>query len=128
MVQLAHWGLAGEEAWVLLLRDARITAALLLGQEVLLPPINFDPAVMLVASLIHFGLSILYAAALLPLRTPRRSIALLIGAGFGLVLYAVNLHGFTWLFPWFVEARGSSAIVAHVVFGMTAMEVLRRNA
>ena len=126
LAQLGLWWLAGEPAVALLLRDARLTAALVLGHEVLPPPAGFDLAVMLVASLIHFGLSLLYAALLFPFRRARLVAALFIGSGFGTVLYAMNLHGFTLLFPWFVEARGGITFVAHLVFGMSAMETLRR--
>jgi hypothetical protein len=44
-----------------------------------------------------------------------------VGAGFGALLYCVNLYGFTAIFPWFTEARGGITFVAHLVFGVTAM-------
>jgi hypothetical protein len=126
LVQLGLWWMAGENAVALLLRDARLTAALVLGRDVLPPPADFDLIVMLVASLIHFGLSLLYAALLFPLRPAQPTSAFAVGSVFGALLYVVNLHGFTLLFPWFVEARGGITLVAHLVFGMTAMETLRR--
>ena len=43
-----------------------------------------------------------------------------------MVLYAVNLHGFTLLFPWFVAARGGITLTAHIVFGVAVMMTLRR--
>lgn len=127
IAQMGLWWLAGEQVATLLLRDARLTAALLLGHKVLPPPADFDLAVMLVASLIHFSLSLLYAALLFPFRRAPLVTAFLIGSAFGAVLYALNLHGFTLLFPWFVEARGAITLVAHLVFGVTAMETLRRT-
>ena len=41
----------------------------------------------------------------------------ILGVGFGLVLYAVNFYGFTYMFPWFAEARHWATIVAHMAFG-----------
>lgn len=125
LAQLGLWWLAGENAATLLLRDARLTAALVLGREVLPPPAEFDVTVMLVATLIHFSLSLLYAAALLPLSRLRRIGALIVSILFGTALYAVNLHGFTLLFPWFAETHGAITFVAHLVFGVAAMITLR---
>lgn len=125
-VQLLLWWLAGEDAVELLLRDARLTAALVLGRNVLPPAAGFDVAVMLVASMIHFTLSWFYAAVLYPMRTSRQLSALCIGMAFGVVLYVVNLHGFTWLFPWFAASRGVITLLAHVTFGIAVMETLRR--
>ena len=124
--QIGLWWLAGENAVELLLRDARLTAALVLGREVLPPPVDFNAAIVLVASLIHFGLSLFYAALLSPLSRVRVVGALAIGSVFGAGLYVVNLHGFTLLFPWFAAARGGITLTAHLVFGVTAMETLRR--
>lgn len=125
LAQLGLWWVTGEHAAELLLRDARLTAALVLGREVLPPPADFDMTIMLVASLIHFGLSLLYAAFLFPLRRLPRSEALMIGSLFGAALYVVNLYGFTWWFPWFIAARGGITFIAHIVFGVAAMETLQ---
>ena len=46
-----------------LFRDARLTAAILLGQGVLPPPTTFDAVIMLISALIHFALSIVYGLA-----------------------------------------------------------------
>lgn len=40
-------------------------------------------------------------------------------------LYAVNLYGFTALFPWFAQLRDWITIAAHLVFGVTAASVYR---
>lgn len=109
----------------MLLRDARLTAALLLGSAVLPPPATFDINVMLVATAIHFMLSILYAAVLLPWARVRLVASLSIGTAFGMALYFLNLHGFTAIFPWFAEARGGITLAVHVVFGMAVMLMYR---
>ena len=41
-----------------------------------------------------------------------------IGAGFGALIYVINFHVLTVAFPWFVELRGWSTFVGHLVFGM----------
>jgi hypothetical protein len=116
--QLLLWVAFGEDALGLLLRDSRLTAALVLGLDVLPPPATFDVEVMLAATAIHFLLSILYAALLLPVRRSGPVVSYLAGAGFGIVLYFINMHGFTVIFPWFAEARGGITLATHIVFGV----------
>ena len=125
IAQLLLWFLSGQDAIALLLRDSRLTAALALGTEVLPPPVTFDIKVMLAATAIHFLLSIFYAAVLLPLRRSNLACSRFIGAGFGVTLYFLNLHGFTAIFPWFVAARGGITLVAHAIFGVTVMLAYR---
>lgn len=112
----------------ILYRDARFTAALVLGRGVLPPPAAFHATVWVAATLVHFGLSIVYAAVLLMLveRLPRVA-ALGAGALFGVVLYGVNLYGCTEIFPWFAEARGWITLAAHLAFGLTAAAVQCRG-
>ena len=45
---------------------------------------------------------------------------LLVGAIFGFVIYIVNFHVLTRVFPWFAESRGMATLLAHLVFGMSA--------
>jgi hypothetical protein len=123
LFQIALWFASSEPLPDILFRDARLTAAILMGRRVLPPPATFDGSVMLVATLVHFALSIAYGLGLsamlsrlvTPLGLPRR---LLVGAVFGLVLYAVNMHGFTLVFPWFSIARDWITAATHAVFGM----------
>jgi hypothetical protein len=119
VAQILLWVAFGEDALGLLLRDSRLTAALVLGHDVLPPPATFDIEVMLAATAIHFLLSILYAAVLLPVRRSGPVVSLMAGAGFGIALYFVNMHGFTAIFPWFAEARSGITLATHVVFGVT---------
>lgn len=109
-----------------LFRDARLTAALVLGRQVLPPPATFDTAVWVAATLIHFTLSIAYAALIGPLAQRLAGARLLVsGAVLGIALYVVNLYGFAALFPWFAQARGWIAAAAHVAFGVTAVAAYR---
>lgn len=115
------WALFTDAFPAALFRDARLTAAILMGRDVLPPPASFDPWIMLVAACIHFSLSIVYGVmvAIITSRTAA-GIAISIGAGFGASLYVVNLYGFTAIFPWFAEVRGWITLAAHIVFGATA--------
>lgn len=119
VVQLALWWLTGVPLIETIWRDTRLTAAIVMGQSVLLPPAIFRWDVLLVATLLHFALS--FACAVIPAPFSKFRYALprlVLGAIYGLLIYAVNLFGFTLLFPWFEVARGWVTLVAHVVFGM----------
>jgi hypothetical protein len=120
-VQIVLWFVFTDALPAILLRDARFTAAIVMGRSVLSPPSTFDVPVMLVATLVHFALSVAYGFILsrliARLRTP---FALLVGAVFGLCLYVVNMYGFTIFFPWFDATRDWITVVAHVTFGATA--------
>ncbi|MDR8103056.1 hypothetical protein [Burkholderia cenocepacia] len=124
VIELLLWAIAGDDAVRNLLRDARLTAAIVMGPRVLGAPGGFDPLVMGVATLVHAVLSVAYAAVLV--RVIRRlslGPALLAGGVFGLLLYGVNLYGFTALFPWFIPVRGAITLIAHLMFGITAAAV-----
>ena len=47
------------------------------------------------------------------------------GTAFGLVVYTVNMYGFTSVFPWFDAARDWIAVATHVAFGMVAAAAYR---
>ena len=118
--QLGLWASAAVPLPQTLYRDARLTAAIVLGSAALTPPDSFDWTVMVVASAVHFALSIVYGlvfCTLLARLSPRRSG--LWGALFGLLLFFLNLYGMTAFFPWFAVARDWITAAAHVVFGVT---------
>jgi len=119
VAQIALWRLAGMPVLETLFRDARLTAALLMGPAVLPPPVTAQWDILLVATLIHFVLSISYALlpALLAMRLPA-GLAIVAGALYGLGIYVVNLYGFTLLFPWFSVARDWVTLLTHLIFGM----------
>jgi hypothetical protein len=125
IVQILLW-LAFTDAFpAVLLRDARLAAAIVLGPDALSG--TSDVAlVWIVASAVHALLSLVYAfviGAAVSRLGPRA--ALLVGAVAGAVLYAVNLHGFTALYPWFAVSRDAITFAAHVAFGMSAALVHR---
>jgi len=96
----------------------RMIAAIGMGKEVLPPPATFDAGIMMVAMLIHFGLSVILAFLFAFIARGRTvAIATMIGAAFGLVVYLVNFYGMTAVFPWFAMGRGWIGIFAHAMYG-----------
>lgn len=119
IAQLVLWWLADIPILATLLRDARLTAAMVMGSGVLAPPLTAQWEIFMVATLVHFGLSTLYA--ILPALLARHLGtlgALAFGVSYGLAIYAINLHGFTAFFPWFAVSRDWITLAAHAVFGV----------
>ncbi len=99
----------------------RMIAAIGMGKEVLPPPGDFALMPVMVAMVIHFILSIIFAVILaFIIQRFSLGLAILIGAIFGLLLYFVNFYGFTAVFPWFAMARNAVSIFSHIVFGAAA--------
>jgi len=120
VAQVALWWTFVENSWLWMLnRDARLTAAILMGQEVLPPPVTLDWRVITVATFIHFTLSIAYSLvfAFLVSRLNTK-LWLALGLIYGLTIYGVNMYGVTFIFPWFSEVRDWITIIAHIVFGI----------
>ena len=126
LVQIALWWAASEPLSAMLFRDVRLTAAIVIGRQVLPPPATFDWSIMLVATLVDFSLSIAYGLTLSVLisrlSTP---LSLLAGAAFGLFLYAINMYGFTFIYPWFAAARDWITATTHVVFGLVIVAIYK---
>jgi hypothetical protein len=96
----------------------RMIAAITQGSAVLPPPETANVSVTLAAVVLHFVMSLAYALVFAFFAKGRSlAAATLLGAGYGLLLYALNFYGFTELFPWFAGARNWGAALAHVVFG-----------
>ena len=107
----------------------RMIAAIGMGKDVLPPPADFAVAPLMVAMLIHFPLSIVFAVILaFVIQRFGLGLAILIGAVFGLVLYFVNFYGFTTIFPWFAMARNGISIFSHIVFGAAAAWIYKAMA
>lgn len=129
VVQAALWWLFQEPLPEILYRDARLAAAILMGPEVLPPPASFDWMVMIVATLIHFLISIGYGIILAYLAFRlHRLFPLFIGAVFGMAVYVINMYGFTLIFPWFSIARDWITFFTHIAFGMCLAGVYRQLA
>lgn len=126
VVQVLLWWAFWDVLPDIFFRDARLTAAIVLGPAALPPPVTFDWLVMLAATVVHFSLSILCSLILAPLIARGGvGLALLIGAAFGGAIYLVNMHGFTRIFPWFEVARDWITLLTHVAFGVAAAGVYK---
>lgn len=120
IAQVALWGICMESSWLSLLnRDIRLTAAILMGREVLPPPVTVDWQVITVATFIHFVLSIAYSFffAFLVSRLNKK-LWLAAGLIYGLAIYGVNMYGMTFIYPWFSEVRDWITVAGHAVFGI----------
>jgi hypothetical protein len=108
------WFLTGNLPWA----AARMTAAMLLGPDILFPP-TFDAGIVALAFVIHFGLSIFLALVLARMIHGETVChASLTGAAFGMVVFFINMYALTDIFfPWFAEMRNGMTFVSHVVLG-----------
>jgi hypothetical protein len=87
LVQIALWSILADVLPTILFRDARFTAAIVMGRAVLPPPATFDERIMLVATLVHFALSIIYGLSVSwVIARLRAAPSLLVGAIFGLAV------------------------------------------
>ncbi len=95
----------------------RMIAAIVLGTGVL-PETGFSFSVVLIAFLVHFGLSIMTAWIVAPIiEGADMAKAVLIGAAAGLVIYLVNFYLLTAAFSWFEGLRGWATLINHLIFG-----------
>lgn len=107
----------GGSPWVVLRR----VAAIVLGESVLPPPATFDLTIFLVALLLHFFLSVIYALILaFIIHRWGLIVGIVGGALFGLALYVVNYFTFSIFFPWFFPVRSWIDVFSHVLFGAVA--------
>ena len=108
----------------------RMIAAVIMGKSVLpMPgqPVTFDLGVLMVAVMLHFMLSIMYAIILGWIsKSLSTGTALLVGAVFGLAIYFINFFGFTGVFPWFAMARNWVGVFSHIMFGLIAVYSFRK--
>ncbi|MGH8713619.1 MAG: sodium:proline symporter [Casimicrobiaceae bacterium] len=126
VVQIFLWYAFTDAMPEILWRDMRFAAAIVVGRAVLPPPASLDPGVLGVATLVHFGLAVVYALMLGRLLSGLRTgAALVAGAVFGVCLYGVNMYGFTLVFPWFAASRDWITAASHVVFGVAAAGAYR---
>lgn len=101
---------------------SRMTAAIVMGEGVLPPPATFDFSVVIVATIVHFGLSLIYALVIAWfVRNSGWNAGLLIGVAAGFAIYFFNFYLVAPLvFPWWIEMRGLLPTLIHPAFGVTA--------
>ncbi len=121
LAQMALWLAFTSSFPEILWRDARLAAAIVLGPGILESPATASFSLMTAATVVHFALSLAYAAifCLIARRLDWR-FAGAVGALLGALLYAINMYGFTLVFPWFAATRDWITFAAHVVFGISA--------
>jgi hypothetical protein len=120
VVQILLWWVFTDKLPWIFYRDARLAAAILMGQEVLPPPVTFEWKILIVATFIHVGISIGYGLILASLiYRLGLSRAIATGSVYGLAVYVINMYGMTLLFPWFSAARDWITILTHAVFGFS---------
>jgi uncharacterized membrane protein YagU involved in acid resistance len=96
----------------------RMIGAIGLGESALPPPATFDFGIVMVAMLIHFATSILFAlAAAFLIRNLGMGAAIGVSIVAALLLYLFVFYLMTPVWPWFADARNWLSILAHVVFG-----------
>ena len=126
MAQIILWWIFSGSLPGIMFRDARLAAAIVLGKEILPMQVAFDWPAMIVATLIHFSLSVIYSMILAAFIVRRSlGVSVFVGLEFGFILFGVNMYGFTLIFPWFEEARDWVTLAAHVVFGIVAASTYR---
>ena len=126
MAQIILWWIFSGSLPGIMFRDARLAAAIVLGKEILPMQVAFDWAAMIVATLIHFSLSVIYSMILAAFIVRRSlGVSVFVGVEFGFILFGVNMYIFTLVFPWFEEARDWITLMAHVVFGIVAAAMYR---
>ena len=99
----------------------RLSASIALGDRAVATSTPFTFDIFFVGILVHFMLSIWYAVVLgMLIYKLRTAVAVLLGAGFGLLLYFVHFHALTSWYPWVASSRSWIVIVTHLVFGISA--------
>jgi hypothetical protein len=87
--------------------------------EGLYPPFGILPTMVIAGLVYNLALSVEYTALLADFIAGRirTATAVLIGCAFGLVLYWINFHVLSGMYPALVAARGWPTVVSHVFFG-----------
>jgi hypothetical protein len=110
----------GRDPWL----TSHMIAAMALGWDALQTS-GYSLAIVTWALVIHYVLGMAFGVVLAAIIAPfhldsSTGMALLAGAGFGLLLYLLDFYGMSGAFTWFRELRGWSTAIGHIVFGMSA--------
>lgn len=106
----------------------RMIAAIVMGESILRAGTPTGIAVFLIATFVHFMLSITYTGILFAMVQGMRSRGAVVMAGlaFGLVLYLINFYAFSEIFFWFANSRNWMNLTSHLAFGLTAALCISR--
>lgn len=112
--------IVGESPW----RTSHMIAAIVLGPDALSSG-EFGLGIVTAALVTHYVLGVVFGLALAFIVAGFRwdedpAVTAIAGALFGVVLYLLDFHLMTKVFPWFAELRGWPTLIAHLVFGVVA--------
>jgi hypothetical protein len=98
-----------------------LSASITLGNRAVATSTPFTFDIFFVGMLMHFVLSIWYAAVLgMLIRKLPPVAAAIVGAGFGLLMYLFHFYGLTAFYPWVANSRSWIVVVSHLAFGVSA--------
>jgi len=113
---------SGGGAWL----PVHMTAAVVLGSATA-GLSTAEPAIFIVAAMVHCALSVFYALVLADATVLMKARAsALVGAVFGACLYLLNFYAFSAVFPWFAHLRGWQSLLAHAGYGACAALLYKR--
>lgn len=99
----------------------RLSASITLGNRAVATSTPFTFDILFTGMMMHFLLAIFFTVVLgMLIRKLKPAAAILAGAGFGLLIYFFAFYGLTAFYPWVANSRNWIAIVAHLIFGMSA--------
>jgi len=109
--------LMGSSFWI----SARLTASIVLGQQILAPPATFDGMALLAAILVHYFLALLMTGLIaLVVHRGGLTTGIIGGAVLGLAFYYINYYTLSYFWPQFFAMKHGSVIASHVIFGALA--------
>jgi len=96
----------------------RMIASIVMGEQVMQLPVEFDLTILAVGILVHLVISMVLAVIITTvLHRWGLIIGLIGGALFGLAFYAINFYLLSYFFPWFYPLRNWMILYAHIAFG-----------
>jgi hypothetical protein len=99
----------------------RLSASIALGNQAMTASAPFTFDIFFVGMLVHYVVAIWYAVVLgMIIRKMKPATAVIVGAVFGLLIYLLNFHGLSGLYPWVANSRNWIFCVGHVAFGTAA--------
>lgn len=120
VLELLWSATVGQGPW----HTSHLVAAIAMGPQALESPGSFNAAVIAVAALTHYALGVIFGVLLSLVIAgfhyeTNPGMLEVIGVLFGALLYLVNFHVLSALFPWMAQLRGWDTFIGHLVFGLT---------
>lgn len=97
---------------------SRIIASILMGEQVLPPPVNFTWQILATSLFIHLLLSVVFSGLIaIVVHQWGILVSFLGGAMMGLAFYTIVFYTFSILFPWFYTFRSWIFLVMYILYG-----------